>query len=44
MTDFVRASRLYNVEESESVNWDWSQMQPLAESQAAVERAVEGSR
>ena len=39
---FVRASRLYDVADSESVSWDWSKMQPLAESQSAVERAVEG--
>ena len=39
---FVRASRLYDVDNSESVSWDWSKMQPLGESQAAVKRAVEG--
>jgi hypothetical protein len=42
MTGFVRASRLYDVESSEPVSWDWAKMQPLAESQAAVERALEG--
>ena len=40
MTGFVRASRLYDVEAGERVAWDWSKMEPLAESQTAVERAV----
>jgi len=38
--EFVRASRLYDVEAGERVLWDWSKMQPLAESQATVERAI----
>lgn len=40
MTEFVRASRLYDVDAGDRVAWDWSKMQPLAESQATVERAV----
>jgi len=40
MTEFVRASRLYDVETGERVPWDWSGDQPIPESQAAVEHAV----
>jgi len=40
MTDFVRASRLYDVEAGEAIPWDWSGDQPVPESQAAVERVV----
>ena len=38
--EFVRASALYDVETGECVQWDWGKMQPVAESQAEVERAV----
>ncbi len=47
MTGFVRASRLYDVETGEPLHFDWAKFQPLAESQAEVERAVaeiEGGR
>lgn len=37
---FVRASRLYDVESGERTAWDWKKMQPTAESQAEVERAI----
>jgi len=37
---FVRASRLYDVEAGERVSWDWSGHQPIAESEARVQRAV----
>ena len=40
VTEFVRASRLYDVEAGERVAWDWTRMQPLARSQTAVERAI----
>lgn len=40
MTEFVRASRLYDVDAGERVAWDWSKMQPLVQSQTTVERAV----
>lgn len=40
MTEFVRASRLYDVEAGEPLRFDWGKMQPLAESQVEVERAV----
>ncbi|MFB9810401.1 hypothetical protein [Haloarcula sebkhae] len=40
MTGFVRASELYDVEEGEPLHFDWTNFQPLAESQAEVERAV----
>jgi len=40
VSEFVRASRLYDVGESERLQFDWAKMQPLAESQAEVERAV----
>lgn len=40
MTEFVRASRLYDVAASEQFQFDWEKMQPLSESQAEVERAV----
>jgi len=40
VTDFVRASRLYDVEAGERVPWDWGGDQPIPESQAAVEAAV----
>jgi len=39
-TEFVRASRLYDVEAGEPVPWDWGGNQPIPESQAAVEKAV----
>ena len=38
---FVRASRLYDVEASEPLRFDWAKMQPLSKSQQEVERAVE---
>lgn len=40
MNEFVRASRLYDVEASERFQFDWEKMQPLSESQAEIERAV----
>ncbi|ACV46598.1 MULTISPECIES: hypothetical protein [Halomicrobium] len=40
MSEFVRASRLYDVEASEPLRFDWAKMQPLRESQQEVERAV----
>jgi len=40
VTDFVRASRLYDVEASEPIGFDWAKMQPVTESQAEIERAV----
>lgn len=40
VSEFVRASRLYDVGVSERLQFDWAKMQPLAESQAEVERAV----
>ncbi|WP_436932137.1 hypothetical protein [Halosimplex halobium] len=40
MTEFVRASRLYDVEAGERVRWDWGGQQPVAESEARVQRAV----
>ncbi|MGB9951102.1 hypothetical protein ACOZ4F_01680 (plasmid) [Haloarcula marismortui] len=40
MSEFVHASRLYDVGVSERLQFDWAKMQPLAESQAEVERAV----
>ncbi|WP_167837327.1 hypothetical protein [Halosimplex halophilum] len=40
MTEFVRASRLYDVETGERVRWDWGGQQPVAESEARVQRAV----
>jgi len=40
VTEFVRVFRLYDVEAGERVAWNWSKMQPLAQSQAVVERAV----
>jgi len=40
VSDFVRASGLYDVTESERVQFDWGKMQPLAKSQAEVEQAV----
>lgn len=40
MRVFVRASRLYDVEAGEPLHFDWGKMQPLAESQAEIERAV----
>jgi len=39
--EFVPASRLYDVESGERVLWDWDNGQPLQESQAAVEQAVQ---
>ena len=42
MSEFVRASRLYDVERGERVPWDWSKRQSVAESQREVERAVAG--
>jgi len=41
VTGFVRASRLYDTEASEPLRFDWAKMQPLSESQKAVEQAVE---
>ncbi|WP_208628726.1 hypothetical protein [Halomicrobium sp. IBSBa] len=38
--EFVRASRLYDVEASEPLRFDWAKMQPLAESQTEVEQAL----
>jgi len=40
VTGFVRASRLYDVEAGERVRWDWGGQQPVAESEARVQRAV----
>jgi hypothetical protein len=40
VTEFVPASRLYDVERGERVAWDWSKRQPVTESQREVERAV----
>lgn len=40
MSEFVRASQLYDAEASEPLRFDWARMQPLRESQAEVERAV----
>ncbi|SFR92588.1 hypothetical protein SAMN05216559_1105 [Halomicrobium zhouii] len=37
---FTRASYLYDAEAGECVPWDWRKMQPIAESQREVERAV----
>ena len=42
MSEFVRASRLYDAQASEPLRFDWAKMQLLSESQAEVERAVEG--
>ncbi|MBO4249463.1 hypothetical protein IL252_16775 [Halomicrobium sp. IBSBa] len=42
MSEFVRASRLYDAESGEPLRFDWAKMQPLGESQAEVERAVGG--
>ncbi|WP_459192098.1 hypothetical protein [Halosimplex sp. J119] len=40
MTEFVAASRLYDVEAGERIRWDWSGQQSVAESEARVQRAV----
>lgn len=40
MTEFVRASRLYDVSAGEPVPFDWSKLQPVAESQAEIERSI----
>lgn len=40
VTEFVRASRLYDVDASEPVAFDWAKLQPVYESQAEIERAV----
>ena len=40
MTEFVRASRLYDVDTGEPINFDWAKLQPVYESQAEIERAV----
>ncbi|WP_199722442.1 hypothetical protein [Haloarcula sp. Atlit-47R] len=40
MTGFVRASRLYDVDAGEPLQFDWTNHQPLAQSQAEVEQAV----
>lgn len=40
MTGFVRASELYDIEAGEPLQFDWTNLQPLAESQAEVERVV----
>lgn len=40
MTEFVRASRLYDVETGERIRWDWSGHQPVRESEEQVEQAV----
>jgi hypothetical protein len=37
---FIPASRLYDPSERERVHWDWRKGQPLAQSQAAIERAL----
>lgn len=37
---FVRASRLYDVGAGERIRWDWGGQQPVAESEARVQRAV----
>ncbi|WP_170093776.1 hypothetical protein [Halomicrobium mukohataei] len=41
MSEFVRASRLYDTEASEPLRFDWAKMQPLSESQQEVEQAVQ---
>lgn len=38
---FVRASRLYDVQEAERIQMDWTNGQPLRESQDEIEAAVE---
>lgn len=38
--EFVRATRLYDVERGECVAWDWAKQQPVSESQREVEQAV----
>jgi hypothetical protein len=40
MKGFVRASKLYDVEAGEPLQFDWTNFQPLAKSQAEVEQAV----
>jgi hypothetical protein len=40
VTEFVRASRLYDVEAGEPLAFYWAKLQPVAESQAEIERAV----
>ena len=40
MSEFVRASQLYDIDAGEPVPFDWSKRQPVAESQAEIERAV----
>jgi len=39
-TEFVRASRLYDVRTGERVEWDWSGHQSVEASQKRVDRAV----
>jgi len=38
--EFVRASRLYDVETGERIEWDWTGQQAIVESQQRVVRAV----
>ena len=40
MTGFIRASELYDIEKGKPLDFDWTKLQPLEESQAEVERAV----
>lgn len=40
MTEFVRASRLYDVEAGERIEWDWGGHQPVDVSEERVEQAV----
>jgi len=40
VTEFVRASRLYDVDTGEPIAFDWQKHQPVYESQAEIERAV----
>lgn len=38
--EFVRASRLYDLDRSETVPFDWDKGQTIAASQAEIERAI----
>lgn len=42
MNEFVRASRLYDVEAGERRHFDWEKGQSLSESQEDVEQAGQG--
>jgi hypothetical protein len=43
VSEFVRASHLYDVQAGERVEWDWSKMQPLAVSNYEIGRTVEAA-